>query len=104
MSKIKFTPNAKLSNASAEFAKTESVQPAQPVIPDKILKTQAKKKITSFALKRIDLERIEEILKRTQPNISRKLNSTDILRGAIKIAEASDAMNLSEKIKETFSE
>ena len=104
MSKIKFTPNAKLSSASAEFAKTESAQPPQPVIPDKILKNRAKKKITSFALKGIDLERIEEILKRAQPNISRKLNSTDILRGAIKIAEESDAINLSEKIKETFSE
>lgn len=104
MSKIKFRPNAKLSNASAEFSKTESAKPAQPVIPDKILKTRAKKKITSFALKGIDLERIEEILKRTQPSISRKLNSTDILRGAIKIAEESDVINLSEKIKETFSE
>lgn len=104
MSKIKFTPNAKLSNASAEFTKTESAQASQPIIPDKILKNRAKKKITSFALKGIDLERIEEILKRAQPNISRKLNSTDILRGAIKIAEESDAINLSEKIKETFSE
>lgn len=104
MSKIKFTPNAKLSNASAKFAKTERAQQSQPVIPDKILKNRAKKKITSFALKAIDLERIEEILKRTQPNISRKLTSTDILRGAIKIAEKSDAIILSEKIKETFSE
>ena len=104
MSKIKFAPNLKLSNASAELAKIDNEKSSQPVIPDKILKNKTKKKITSFALKFIDLERIEEILKRSQPNIARKLTSTDILRGAIKIAEEADAINLSEKIKETFSE
>ena len=101
MSKIKFDAPTKLSGISPNINKKEA---ESPMIPDKIMVKPSNNKPTSFLLKTIDKERIETLLERAQPHITRKLSSSDVLRGILILAEKIDSTVLSAAIKETFSE
>tara|TARA_Y100000780_G_C13661615_1_gene408871 strand:+ start:952 stop:1254 length:303 start_codon:yes stop_codon:yes gene_type:complete len=100
MSKLTTDINSKLSETKQP--KTQS--PASS-IPEKIMSTYKKRNRTqSFSLKEKDQERLENILTKAQNHSTKKLSSTDILRGLLIIGEKTNIEKIMENINISFLE
>ncbi len=80
-------------------------KPTSYIIPEKIMETYKKRKRTqSFSLKEKDQERLENIVSAAQKHSTRKLSSTDILRGLLIIGEKTPPETIIKNINISFLE
>ena len=99
MSKINYNSKNKLSYAESPNEQRKG----QFEIPDKIqMSTKPKTRVTSFSLRSNDQDRFRLLLTRTQSQMTKKITSTDILRGLLIFGESLETESLVECVQKTF--
>jgi len=96
MSKFIQNSNSKLS--TVEIPKTKTVN-----IPEQII-TKKNSRTSSFSLRKKDLERLSDLLFKSQALTERKLTSTDVLRGLFIAGETLNTEDLLSCIQKSFME
>jgi len=96
MSKFIQNSNSKLS--TVEIPKTKTMN-----IPENIM-SKKNSRTSSFSLRKKDLERLSDLIFKTQALTERKLTSTDVLRGLFIAGETLNTEDLLSCIQKSFME